>query len=108
METSKIKLKYRDRDIMFKKEYNQLRIRVACNWLEIVILIALIFFISFKTCISCNVENILSTFLISGSLTFVIAFLAIRIRNYHLRITRFDKEHIYKQISAELIERKKF
>jgi hypothetical protein len=107
MVSSKIRLKYKDRDILFQKEYNQLKIKVASNWLEIVTLVAIIFFISFKTCLSCNVENIIISILISGSLTFIIAFLVSHIRNYQLKITRYDKEDVYKKISHDLIEKSK-
>ena len=103
MAPSKIRLRYKDRDILFKKEYNQLKIKVASNWLEILILITIIFYALFQTCISCNIENIIASIFISGLLTLLIALIVSNIRNYQLKITQSDKENVYKKISHDLL-----
>ena len=42
--TSEIKLRTRDRDIFFKKEFSKLKIKVALNWFEIIALFLVTFF----------------------------------------------------------------
>ncbi len=65
MESSKIKLRYKDRDVMFKKEYSQLKIKVALNWFEIFALLILTFFVSLKICLSVNLGNITVSIILS-------------------------------------------
>ncbi len=107
METSKIKLRYRDRDLMFKKEYSQLKIKVALNWFEIFALIIVAFFISLKVCAWLNIGNLPVNTVIASITSIGITFLFSCFRKYQLKITRFDKEHIYKKISNDLIEESK-
>ena len=105
---SKIKLRYRDRDALFKKEYTELKIKVALNWFEIFALIVVSFFLSYK------LVNYITTFdsmaipiIISLIATAIITYLFCCFRKYQLNITRFDKEHIYKKISNDLIDKTK-
>ena len=107
METSKIKLRYRDRDTLFKKEFSELRIKVALNWFEIIALITLTFLGSIKALLMLGVSSIPTNIVISFLISLLVAFMFSRFRNYQLKITRFDKEHIYKKISADLIDKTK-
>ena len=107
MESSKIRLRYRDRDILFKKEYSELKIKVVLNWFEITALLAVTFFISLKLTSYLKLESILIPVIISFASALVITYLFCCFRKYQLKITRFDKEHIYKKISDELIDKTK-
>jgi len=104
MSSQKIKLRYKDRDILFKKEYTQLKIRVTLNWLEVFMLLITSFFIVLKISLSFNFGTILPSTGIAILSSLVIIFTFSYFRNYHLKITRFDKEDIYKKISNDLIE----
>ncbi len=107
MEASKIKLRYRDRDTLFKKEYTELKIKVALNWFEIVALITVSFFISFKLLLYVKWQSNFIPVLISIAIALGITYLFCCFRKYQLKITRFDKEHIYKKISNDLIDKSK-
>ena len=108
MEPSKIRLKYRDRDTLFKKEYSELKIKVALNWFELIALLLVGFFLSIKVSISyLKIESIFITVVISLIIALGIVFLFSCFRKYQLKITRFDKEHIYKKISKDLIDESK-
>ena len=108
MESSKIRLRYRDRDVLFKKEYSELKIKVALNWFEIIALLMVTFSISIKVSVSFfKIETIIVSVVISLFIALAIAFLFSCFRKYQLRITRFDKEHIYKKISKDLIDETK-
>ena len=104
MSSQKIKLRYKDRDILFKKEYTQLKIRVVLNWLEVFVLLMVSFFILLKISLSLNIGALLPNLGISILSSLAIVFSFSYFRNYHLKITRFDKEDIYKKISNDLIE----
>ena len=107
METSKIKLRYRDRDALFKKEFSELKIKVALNWFEIIALIAVSFLGSTKILFMLKIESITINILFSFTISLLVALLFSRFRKYQLKITRFDKEHIYKKISKDLIDKTK-
>lgn len=107
MESSKIKLRYRDRNLLFKKEYSELKIKVALNWFEIITLIVVVFLVSLKLSFYLNLESLVGSIIISFISTIIITSLFCYFRKYQLKITRFDKEHIYKKISNELIEKSK-
>ena len=107
MEATKIKLRYRDRDTLFKKEFSELRIKVALNWFEIIALITLSFIGSFKALHLIKFGGITINVIISVVISLIVATLFSRFRKYQLKITRFDKEHIYKKISADLIDKSK-
>ena len=105
MESQKIKLRYKDRELLFKKEYSQLKIKVALNWFEILTLIIISFFITFKLCLSINLGTIPVTTIISIIIALLSALLFSSFRKYQLKITRFDKEDIYKKVSNDLIDK---
>ncbi len=107
MAASKIKLRSRDRDILFKKEYAQLKIKVALNWFEIFALLIVSFLATLKTSTHLKIGSISLSVLISLIVAIGIAFVFSMFRKYQLKITRFDKEHIYKKISNDLIDKTK-
>ncbi|PCJ25028.1 MAG: hypothetical protein COA97_08610 [Flavobacteriales bacterium] len=107
MEVSKVKLRYRDRDTMFKKEYSELKIKVALNWFEIFALITVSSLLSFKMISYMNLGNIFIPIITSLGVALITTYLFCRFRNYQLNITRFDKEDIYKKISNDLIDKVK-
>lgn len=107
MTTTKIKLRYRDRDTLFKKEYAELRVKVALNWFEIIALLSVSFFISLKLIYLFNWETLLIPVIISILVSIGITYLFCCFRKYQLKITRFDKEHIYQKISKDLIDKTK-
>jgi hypothetical protein len=107
MESSKIKLRTRDRDTLFKKEFSELKIKIALNWFEIVALLAISFFIFLKIISYFQIVNILFTIIIAVIASLIVTYIFCCVRKYKLNITRFDKEDIYKKISADLIDKKK-
>ncbi len=104
MKNSKIKLGYRERDKLFKKEFTELKIKVALNWFEIFSLLAVSFFISLKLhsfiLRGSQLHPILFSFITCIIITGIFCFF----RKYKLKITRFDKEDIYKKISIDLFD----
>lgn len=107
MDAARIKLRYKDRDTLFKKEYSELKIKVALNWFEIFVLMAISFFVSLKIASSLKWGNMVPPVIISIISALIITFLFSYFRKYQLNITRFDKEDIYKKISDDLIDKKK-
>jgi hypothetical protein len=107
METSKIKLRYRDRDTLFKKEFSELKIKVALNWFELIALITVSIIGSFKLLEFIEIKNVYTIVALSLLASALITYLFCSFRKYHLKITRFDKEHIYKKISNDLIDKSK-
>ena len=103
----KIQLKTNTRDLFFKKEFSKLKIKVALNWFEIVALFIVAFLGVLKTCFVLGMNNIVFSAIIAIVISILITLLFSCFRNYQLRVTRFDKEHIYKKISADLIEQSK-
>ena len=106
-ENNKIKLRTRDRDAFFKKEFSKLKIKVALNWFEIIALFLVTFFGALKGSFILGLKSITVSVIISIVLAVLITFLFSCFRKYQLKITRFDKEHIYKKISADLIDKTK-
>lgn len=104
---TKIKLRTRDRDAFFKKEYSKLKIKVALNWFEIIALFLVAFFGVLKISFILGLSSIGLSAIISLIAASLITLLFSAFRNYQLKITRYDKEHIYKQISNKLIEKSK-
>lgn len=104
--TSEIKLKTKERDALFKEEFSKLKIKVALNWFEIIVLIIVSFLGTLKISLS-YIDSIFFSVLVALFIALVVAFIFASFRNYQLRITRFDKEHIYKKISADLIDKSK-
>ena len=107
MVTSKIKIGTRERDKLFKKDFSELKIRVVLNWFEILALLVVSFFITLKIVSFFELEGIVVVVLISTLSSAVITYIFCQFRKYKLFITRFDKEDIYKKISAELIDESK-
>jgi hypothetical protein len=107
MAASKIKLRTKDRDLLFKKEYSKLKIKVALNWFEIFALLIVAFLVSLKTAFYLNIGSTTISLVISLAIALGITFLFSIFRKYQLKITRFDKEHIYKRISNDLIDKSK-
>ncbi|MDG1476084.1 MAG: hypothetical protein P8Q14_02970 [Vicingaceae bacterium] len=107
LEESKIKLKTKDRDVFFKKEFSKLKIKVALNWFELVALFLVTFFGVIKVTFILKMSSITLSVIIAIILSVSVVLLFSYFRNYQLKITRFDKEHIYKKISADLIEKSK-
>lgn len=106
MEASKIKLSYRDRDKLFKKYFTELKIKVALNWFELLALLTVSLFTSYKL-LAYSGSNRATSIVMSVIISIVITCLFCYIRKYKLTINRFDKEHIYKRLSNELIEESK-
>lgn len=107
MKPSKIKLGYKERDKLFKKEFTELKIKVALNWFEIIVLLCITFFISMKLHDFIMWENQFHPIIISIISCIVVTAIFAYFRKYQLTITRFHKENIYKKISAELLEKSK-
>jgi len=107
IENNKIKLRTRDRDTFFKKEFSKLKIKVALNWFEIIALFLVTFFGVLKISFILELTPIIIPVAISLSVATLITFLFFCFREYQLKITRFDKEHIYKKISEDLIDKSK-
>jgi len=107
MVSSKIKLKTRDRDLLFKKEFSKLKIKVALNWFEILALLIVSFLATLKIAFYLNIGSITISVVISLIVAIAITFLFSFFRKYQLNITRFDKEYIYKKISNDLIDKSK-
>ena len=103
-----MQLSYRERDRLFRKEYADLRIKVALNFLELLIFACLIFILVYS--ILENVidwSNIATPVIISLITSLVSTGIFYKTRKYQLTISRFDKEKIYKKVSNELLEEKK-
>ena len=107
IDESKIKLRTRDRDTFFKKEFSKLKIKVALNWFELVALFLVTFLGTLKACFVLGLSYITLSIFIAIILATSIALLFSLFRKYQLKITRFDKEHIYKKISETLIDKSK-
>ena len=107
MAASKIKLSYKERDKLFKKYFTELKIKVALNWFELIALLILSFFISFKSLKYLSVTDNFTAIIMSVIAAIIITGVFSYIRKYKLSINRFDKEHIYKRLSSELIEESK-
>ena len=107
METKKTKLGYRERDALFQKYFTEFKIKVALNWFELLALLAVSFFGSLKLVQLMGVENRVTIIISSLAISFIVTLLFSYIRKYKLRINRFDKERIYKRVSAELFEESK-
>lgn len=106
-EGHKIKLKTKDRDIFFKKEFSKLRIKVALNWFELIALFLVTFFGVLKGLLILKICFLTLSIIAAIIVASLIVLLFSYFRDYQLKITRFDKEHIYKKISADLIEKSK-
>jgi len=107
LEENKIKLKTKDRDIFFKKEFSKLKIKVALNWFKLIALFLVTFFGVIKVTFILKMSSITLSVIIAIIFSVSVVLLFSYFRNYQLKITRFDKEHIYKKISADLIEKSK-
>jgi hypothetical protein len=103
----RIKLKTKDRDVFFKKEFSKLKIKVALNWFELIALFLVTFLGVLKLCFFIGISYVAISIIISIFFAILISLLFSYLRKYQLKITRFDKEHIYKKISADLIEQSK-
>ncbi|MDF1673925.1 MAG: hypothetical protein P1U41_10485 [Vicingaceae bacterium] len=102
MSTDNSQLGYRERDQLFKKYYIELKIKVALNWFELVALLVVSLFGSFKLVKAIGMQNRVSCFLCAVVIACIITALFGYIRKYRLSINRFDKERIYKRVSNEL------
>lgn len=107
MNQEEIKLGYRARDILFKKYFNELKIKVALNWCELIALLIITFFICFKLYGKIGVNSKTTILVISVATSFAVTLVFSYIRKYKLSINRFDKENLYKRVSKELIEKTK-
>ena len=103
----KIKLKTRERNVFFKKEFLKLKIKVALNWFELSVLFTVTFWGTLKACFIFDLSYSALSLLITTLIAALIVLLFSYFRKYQLKITRFDKEHIYKKISADLFEKSK-
>jgi len=104
---NKIQLKTKARDVSFKKKLSKLKIKVALNWFELVALFLVTFFIVLKVIFILKMSHVTVSIFISLLISTSITLLFYNFRKYQLRITRFDKEHIYKKISEDLFEQSK-
>lgn len=102
MITDNNQLGYRERDKLFKKYYVELKIKVALNWFELIALLVVSFFGSFKLLKVMGMHNNVSCILSGLVIASIITGLFSYIRKYRLSINRFDKERIYKRVSNEL------
>ncbi len=104
MAASKIKLSYKDRDKLFKKYFTELKIKVALNWFELIALLLVLLFVSFKLFTYAGVSDKITVIIMALVSSIVITLIFSYIRKYKLSINRFDKENIYIRLSTELIE----
>lgn len=102
-----IKLGYRERDKLFKKYFNELKVKVALNWFELVALLLVSLFVSYQLTAYFGVKSKTTGIIMAVFASFFITFIFSYIRKYKLSINRFDKEKIYKRVSNELIEETK-
>ncbi|MCB0402613.1 MAG: hypothetical protein KDD41_11055 [Flavobacteriales bacterium] len=107
MTEQKPKLGYKERDKLFKKYFTELKIKVALNWFEIFALTILTFFVGYKLMPYVGVHVKVTALVIAGCSSLFLTLLFCYIRKYKLTINRFDKEHIYKRLSSELLEENK-
>ncbi|PJA09668.1 MAG: hypothetical protein COX70_01155 [Flavobacteriales bacterium CG_4_10_14_0_2_um_filter_32_8] len=107
MATSEIKLGYDERDRLFKKEYIELKIKVVLNWFELSVLFLVSFIVSFELFSKYVLKDIFFTVILSLVVGVLISWIFCCFRNYQFKISRFDKEDIYKRISTELIKQSK-
>lgn len=104
MSTDNSQLGYREREKLFKKYFAELKIRVVLNWFELIALLTVSFFGSFKLLGLMGMHNRVACIMFGLVISCVITALFSYIRKYKLSINRFDKERIYKKVSAELHE----
>ena len=107
IQNKEIKLSTHARDILFKKKFNELKIKVYLNFFELfaffcVTLIVSYFFL-FKMI---ETGRFIVLILISGIISSTLTYLFYKIRGYQLLISRLDKENIYMKVSKELLETK--
>jgi hypothetical protein len=107
MAASKIKLGTNERDKLFKREFTELKIKVALNWFELMVLMLISFSISFKLVYSYSWEYLFIPMIIATLISILITGVFSFFRKYQLNISRFDKEDIYKNISEKLIDESK-
>jgi hypothetical protein len=101
MKPEKNKLKNSHVNLLFEKKYLKLKIKVFLNWLEISTLILISIIIIIKTTLRLNF--VLTLLIISSIATILL--IIITLRDYKLKINRFDKEDIYAEISKMLLEK---
>jgi|GEM_PF-2915449 len=102
MSNDNSQLGYRERDKLFKKYYTDLKIKVVLNWFELIALLAVSFFASFKLLQLMGLNSKVTTLFSAIIIAIIITALFSYIRKYKLSINRFDKENIYKKISTQL------
>jgi hypothetical protein len=107
MRASKIKLGYKQRDKLFQKKFSELKTKVLLNWFEIFILLTVSFFITLKIILMFRTGSMLIQIGLSILSSLIVTLLFCSFRGYQLKITRFDKEHIYIKISSELMDASK-
>jgi hypothetical protein len=107
MKATKTKLGYKERDALFQKYYTEFKIKVALNWFELIALLAVSFFVSYKVLKYVGMEKITTCLIMAIAASAGITIVFSYIRKYKLSINRFDKERIYKRVSSELFEENK-
>ena len=100
-------MRYKNLDLLYKKKYAELKIKVALNWFEILSLVVVSFLITIKTFLWLKIRDLSITITSALIISFLATYFFARFRKYQLKITRFDKEDIYRNICRELIKKAK-
>jgi hypothetical protein len=100
-------MRYKNLDLLYNKKYSQLKIKVALNWFEIFSLLVATFLIALKTFSWLKIGDLSITIVSTLIITFLTTYLFSIFRKYQLKITRFDKEDMYRDICRELINKAK-
>jgi uncharacterized membrane protein YGL010W len=100
-------MRYKDLDLLYQNAYNHLKIEIALNWFEITSLTVAIFLLILKVFLLLKIGNLSISIALTIIVSFTIIYLVVYLRKYQLKITRFDKEKMYKKICRKLIKKSK-
>jgi len=107
LKNKETKLSCRARDIHFKKQFNELKIKIYLNYFELLAFFSVTFFTSYFLLTNFIKPNTLLTSTSTAGITsIIVSYFFYKTRNYQLSITRRDKEYIYMKISKELLKEK--
>jgi hypothetical protein len=106
IDNNKAKLGYRERDILYQKEYASLRIKIALNCFELFALFTVVTVLAFLALSLTKLTDRVLLVISSVIISFIITLIFYKIKKYQISIDRFDKEAIYKKISKDLLKTK--
>lgn len=107
IQNKEIRLSSHARDVLFRKKFNELKVKVYLNFFELFaffcVTIILSYFFIFKMI---GTGKFIIFILISGIISSILTYLFYKVRGYQLLISKSDKEKIYMKVSKELLETK--